>query len=88
MARQSPVTGRILLSHMQGMQQNMKQHMQDMEQRLNQRIDKLDLKVDRLDEKLGRKIDLLSVQIGNIDERLDDIEVVQLPKLKKATRMR
>lgn len=80
MADDADITPAILLQHMQGM-----------EQRLLHRID--DVKIDltsfktevngRLD-KLDRRISLLSVQIGNLDERLDDLEVVQVPILKKA----
>lgn len=71
------------------------QHMQTMEQRLQKQIlaVRTDLTVEirkNREEILGVKRDLarvegnLSMQIGNLDERIDDLEVVQVPMLKKA----
>lgn len=57
------------------------QHMQAMEGRIMEKFDQLEQKVDRNHV-------ILSTQITNLDERLDDLEVVQVPKLKKAVGMR
>ncbi len=64
------------------------QHMQGMEQRLVERIDGVEIKVDRLAVKVDQNHAILSTQIANMDARLDDLEVVQVPKLKKAVGMR
>lgn len=75
------------------------QHMQAMEGRLGAKIDdvrtelkselsgvKSELKSDI--HRVERKVDLALMQIGNIDARVDDIEVVQVPKLEKAVGMK
>lgn len=71
------------------------QHMQGMEQRLTAQIDavRMDLKNDihLLDVRLQtveQKVNVISAQIENMDHRLDDLEVVKVPKLKKAVGMR
>ena len=71
------VTLAILLRHMQGM-----------ERRLTERIDGVEQKVDRLETKVDRHHAQTMVAFNNIDDRLDDLEVVQVPKLKKAVGMR
>jgi len=60
------------------------QHMQGMEEWLIVRIDdaKTELKGDI--RRVETKVDMALVQIGNIDERLDDLEVVKVSSLKKA----
>ncbi len=60
------------------------QHMQAMEQRLVAQILSVKSDVRRVES----KVDLALVQIGNLDERLDDLEVVQMPRLKKAVGMK
>lgn len=69
--------------------------MQGMEQRLTAQIDavRMDLKNDihLLDVRLQtveQKVNVISAQIENMDHRLDDLEVVEVPKLKKAVGMR
>ena len=57
---------------------------QEVEKKLTTRIDAVDNKLTKRMDVLERKIDFISVQIGNIDKRLDDVEVIQIPKLKKA----
>ena len=66
------ITLKVLLVHIQGM-----------EQRLTTRIDELDRRLSKrmndLDARLSKRIDLLdskfTMQIGNIDERLDGMEI-------------
>jgi len=58
-------------------------HMQAMEQRIMERFAKMDARIDRLDAKIDRIHALLTLQIDNIDKRLDDIEVVELPAIRK-----
>ena len=60
------------------------QHMQAMEQRIMEKFSKVDDRFDRLEQKVDRNHVILSTQIANLDERLDDLEVVQVPGLKKA----
>ncbi len=64
------------------------EHMQAMERRI---CSDFDSKLAIMNADLGGKIDFLvrqstlfTTQNKNFDERLDDIEVVQIPKLKKA----
>lgn len=65
--------------------------MRGMEGRLIQHIDsvksELTVRMDRLADKVGRIHVNLSTQIDGIDRRLDDLEVIQVPKLKKAVGM-
>ncbi len=87
MADDQDVTPAILLQHMQAMRGDFSMQMQTMEQRIMKKFDKMDLRFDEINARLGkleRKVELLSVQIGNVDERLDDLEVVQVPMLQKA----
>lgn len=69
-------------------------YMQSMEQRIMSRIDGLETKVDRLGEKVDRleaKVDRNHTQnmnaLDNIDARLDDLEVVQVPAIRKVVGM-
>ena len=62
-------------------------HMQGMEQRLSREIASVRLDLTALEVKVDRGFALIQMQLHNIDERLDDIEVVQIPTLKKATRI-
>jgi hypothetical protein len=73
------------------------EHMLNMDQRLTQRMDAIEqimqgmlgvqqgLRADI--NRVERKVDLALVQIGNIDARLDHLEVVEIPRLKKARGM-
>lgn len=95
MADDQDITSAILLQHMQAMRFDLTEQMRRMEQRLQKQIVAVrtdligEIKMNRV-EILGVKRDLarvegnLSMQIGNIDIRLDDLEVVQVPVLKKA----
>jgi len=78
------ITLAVLLQHMQGMEQRLMNVIQEVEKKLTTRIDAVDNKLTKRMDVLERKIDFISVQIGNIDKRLDDVEVIQIPKLKKA----
>lgn len=65
------------------------QHMQGMEKRLREDFSSTILaSEDRLKSDFSRKLEATETnvirQIDAIDERLDDLEVVQVPKLKKA----
>ena len=66
-------------------------HMQAMERRLSDRIDHVQADIKRVENNLNRvegKVDLSLVQTSNQDIRLDDLEVIEIPKLKKAVGMR
>lgn len=68
------------------------QHMQAMEQRLIERIegvrDDLSGRIDRLEAKVDHNHIQVTAQLDAIDRRLDDVEVVEIPKLKKAVGMK
>lgn len=67
------------------------EHMHGMEERLRAEINgvRVELKGDirEVKNEIRRVEAVLSNQISNIDARLDDLEVVQVPKLKKAVGM-
>lgn len=78
------ITFRTLLLHMQGMEQRLRSEvkhglsdvcseLKDFERKTLDRFDRLD-----------RKFEWVSFALRNIDERLDDIEMKQIPALKKA----
>ncbi len=73
----SDITPAILLQHMQGMKHELKQDIHGLAKRM-----------DRLEEKVDRGFAHLNVRISNIDERLDDIEVGELPRIRKKLKMR
>lgn len=84
------ITLKTVLQHVQMLAQNIFA----MEQRLSTRIDslekkmeKLELKVDRNHEQAMRNHAITVVGLKNIDDRLDDLEVVQVPAIKKAVGM-
>ncbi|GEM_PF-699222 len=87
MADNQDITPAILLQHMQGMERRIMQHMDARFAQVDSRFSLMDKRFDAIDarlSKLERKVELLSVQIGNLDERLDDLEVVKVPMLQKA----
>ncbi len=97
MANNDDITLLTILQHMQAMEQRLTARVDGVDvkvDRLETKVDRLETKVDRLETRVNgletklvrveAKVDLALVQIGNIDERLDDVEVVQLPKVKKA----
>ncbi|MDD5055443.1 MAG: hypothetical protein PHZ00_04220 [Candidatus Peribacteraceae bacterium] len=62
-------------------------HMQAMEERIMQRFAQTDARIDRLETKVDHIKGYLLMQIDNMDKRLDGIEVVQLPAIRKAVGM-
>ena len=82
------ITAQVLLTHMQGMEQRLTEKIEGVETRLNGKIDGVETRLEKRIDGVERKVDMALIQIGNIDERLDDLEVVQVPKLKKAVGMR
>lgn len=75
------ITSAVLLDHMRGMEGRL--HTEIKEVRLDLRSTEARL-IDRID-RVERN---LTVQIEGLDHRLDDIEVSQIPKLKKAVGIR
>ena len=69
---------------MQNMQGVLTKEIREVRTDLGGRIDRLENKVDRLEKKVDQNHAILSMQISNLDERLDDLEVVQVPTIKKA----
>ncbi len=78
MAQDKDITPAILLQHMQGMEQRLREDFMaqilESEGRLTQKIEFSERNIIR--------------QIDGIDERVDDIETVQIPMLKKAVGIR
>lgn len=84
MMEDKDITPAILLQHMRGMEKRLTDHM-------NVRFIKVDerfVKVEARLESLENKTSLISMQIKNIDHRLDDIEVGDLPRIRKVLKMR
>ena len=85
------ITPAILLQHMQGMEQRINAQVGTVEKKVDNlaiKVDNLAIKVGNLEVKVDRNQAFLTMQLDNIVERLDDIEVVQVPTLKKAVGMR
>jgi hypothetical protein len=59
------ITNRVLLEHMQAMRHA-----------IEMRMDRMEKRIDRLDG----NVRLIFIQISNIDERLDEIELEELPR--------
>jgi hypothetical protein len=82
------ITPATLLQHMQGMETRiltvLRSELSDVQSELKTEIQEVKADVRRVEQ----KVDLALVQIGNLDARLDDIEVKELPKLKKVVGMR
>lgn len=68
MALPKTITLRVVLQHMQGM-----------EQRLTVRIDKVDIRLGKVETRLTQVEQNLSRQIDGIDKRLDELEIAKLP---------
>ena len=60
------------------------QHMQKMEGRILSRFEQTDVRITKLETKIDHNHLIVTTQLDNIDARLDDLEVVQVPALKKA----
>jgi len=82
--KDNDITPAVLLQHIQAMEKRLVVRMEDVRVGLKADVRAVGERVVLVE----KKVDLARVQIGNIDERLDDVEVVQVPMLKKAVRMR
>ena len=82
------ITLRIVFEHILHMEQRLTQRIDGVEQRLTKRIDgvesSLTQRIDKLERKVDRNHIQISAQIDALDKRLDDLEVVQIPTLKRA----
>ncbi len=73
------ITLRDLLQHMQGMKQELQQEMRDLRHELRHGMQRLEGRMDRFE---GR-MDIMQSGIGEIDQRLDRLEIAFLPIPKK-----
>lgn len=89
--KDNDITLAMVMNHMQAMEgrlgvkldnvrTELKSDLGDVKGELKSDISRVEANLNRVE----RKVDLTLVQIGNLDARLDDIEVVQVPKLRKA----
>lgn len=84
----SDITLLTVLQHMQSMEQRLIERIDGVRDSLNGRIDGLEVKVDRLEMKGDRNHVQVIAQLDAIDRRLDEVEVVEIPKLKKMVGMK
>ena len=78
------ITPKILLEHMQNMQGVLTKAIRDVREEIRDVRTDLGGRIDRLEKKVDQNHAILSMQISNLDERLDDLEIVQVPTIKKA----
>ena len=78
-APSSDITPKILLEHMQGMQQALTREIQ----RVDGKVDVLAEKIDANEGRAEQRHAVVIAALDNIDERLDVIEIEELPKIKK-----
>ncbi len=82
------VTPAILLQHMQAMELRLRDEFRSGLSRLEAKVDRNHQEATLNHEQAMRNHAQTTLQIDNVDSRLDDLEVVQVPKLKKAVGMR
>ena len=91
MADADDITMLTILRHMQGMEERLTTRIVKVEQDvggLKIEVGGLKTEVGGLRTEMVRGFATLSLQIDNLDKRLDDLEVNEMPKLKKAVGMR
>ncbi|MDD3896832.1 MAG: hypothetical protein PHU04_03250 [Candidatus Peribacteraceae bacterium] len=69
------ITLKVLLVHMQHMEQRLTSRINELDVRLSKRIDGVESLFSVLQNRIDRLDTKFSTQIGNIDERLDGIEI-------------
>jgi len=76
MRQDDGITPKVLLDHMRAMEGRLSQKISEEIRGVHTRIDRVEIRIDRVEQKLT----LISTQIGNIDQRLDVIEIEYLPR--------
>lgn len=79
------VTMKILLDYMQHV---LVGKIEDLRKEMHSRFGLVEKRIDTLEWNEESHFAILSMQVENIDKRLDNLEVVEVPRLKKALRMR
>lgn len=82
------VTPAVLLQHMQGMETRLSERISGVESTLSSRLDRVEQGLADLKTTVDRNHIQTTAQIDMLDKRLDDIECVQVPTLKKAVGIR
>ncbi len=70
------ITLRVLLGHIHGMQEALKQDIAGVRTEVKQDIARLEMKIDRLESKVDHGFARVETQIDNIDKRLDQVEII------------
>ncbi len=73
------ITLRTLLTHMQGMKEELKSDISNIKTDTNGikiRLDRLETRFDRLETKVDHGFAQIGAQLDTIDTRLDDIEII------------
>ncbi len=87
MSPKDDITLKTILEHMRAMEDRLISRIEGAEDRLGSRIEKVETGLKNLNFKVDQNHVQVMTQLDNIDARLDDLEVVQVPKLKKAVGM-
>lgn len=75
-----PITLKVILDHMHAIKYELKHDIQTLRIELTDKINGVGARVDRLENRLERVALNLSAQIAAIDDRLDKVEIEDLPK--------
>ncbi|MDD5103188.1 MAG: hypothetical protein PHX93_02190 [Candidatus Peribacteraceae bacterium] len=78
------ITPAVFLDHMRGMEQRLMREIGGIRADLTKVDSRLTSRMDRMENDIA----WIKVSVGNIDKRLDDLEVVQVPKLKRIVGIR
>lgn len=78
------ITLRTVLEHVQHMHQDILRRFGDHDKKFVLLEQKMDTQFKAVHEKIGAAERRLTLQIDGIDKRLDDVEIKEIPKLKKA----
>jgi hypothetical protein len=77
---ESEITPKVLLDHLQGMGQALGQQISVVRDELRAVEQRLGDRIRHLESRVARSETTLSQQIDGIDKRLDELEIVQLPR--------
>ena len=78
------ITLRVVLQHMENMQSVLLKEIR----KVDSRVDGLGRRMDVFEQKADRRHRLVMTGLDNIDRRLDDVEVKELPRIRSKLHLR